>query len=150
MTPIDYKEVGKRIHACRESKEWTLNDLAQRVSLSASTIQRYEKGIFDKIKLPVIESIARVLDVTPEWLIGKEDTPQNLINDITGETKAALTEEANDHKSSPIDKSTLQAAFWGGDKDLSQEDLDAMWSDVERFAAFLAEEKKRKKGDTDK
>jgi len=39
----------------------------------------------------------------------------------------------------------LQAAFWGGDKDLSQEDLDAMWGDVKRFAAFLAEQKKREK-----
>lgn len=45
----------------------------------------------------------------------------------------------------PAGKESLQAAFWGGDKDLSQEDLDAMWTDVERFAAFLAEQKKREK-----
>lgn len=45
----------------------------------------------------------------------------------------------------PAGKESLQAAFWGGDKDLSQEDMDAMWGDVERFAAFLAEQKKREK-----
>ena len=44
-------------------------------------------------------------------------------------------------------KETLQAAFWGGEKDLSQEDLDDMWNDVERFAAFLAEKKKQEKKD---
>lgn len=44
-------------------------------------------------------------------------------------------------------KENLQAAFWGGEKDLSQEDLDDMWNDVERFAAFLAEKKKQEKKD---
>lgn len=39
----------------------------------------------------------------------------------------------------------MKAAFWGGDKDLSQEDLDAMWADVKNFAAFVAEKKKREK-----
>lgn len=42
-------------------------------------------------------------------------------------------------------KEDLQAAFWGGEKDLSQEELDAMWNDVERFAAFLAEKKRQEK-----
>ena len=37
------------------------------------------------------------------------------------------------------------AAFWGGDKDLSPEDMDAMWQDVENFAAFVAQKKKEEK-----
>lgn len=67
-----------------------------------------------------------------------------------GVSKATLVEESDEYKTAPADKSAIQAAFWGGDKDLSQEDMDAMWSDVERFAAFLAEQKKREKGDLDK
>lgn len=47
----------------------------------------------------------------------------------------------------PASREELQAAFWGGEKDLSQEDLDAMWDDVERFAAFLAEKKRQEKKD---
>ena len=49
----------------------------------------------------------------------------------------------------PASKADLQAAFWGGDKDLSQEEMDAMWDDVERFAQFLADKKRqeRMKGD---
>ena len=49
--------------------------------------------------------------------------------------------------STPAPKETLQAAFWGGEKDLSQEDLDDMWNDVEHFAAFLAEKKRQEKKD---
>ena len=44
-----------------------------------------------------------------------------------------------------LDKESLKAAFWGGEKDLSQEELDDMWNDVERFAAFLAEKKRQEK-----
>ena len=39
---------------------------------------------------------------------------------------------------------TLQAVFWGVEKELSQEDLDAMWTDVERVAQFLAEKESRR------
>lgn len=42
-------------------------------------------------------------------------------------------------------KEELMAAFWGGEKDLSPEDLEAMWADVESFAAFVAEKKRREK-----
>ncbi|HIY22456.1 MAG TPA: helix-turn-helix domain-containing protein [Candidatus Flavonifractor merdigallinarum] len=45
-----------------------------------------------------------------------------------------------------MDKAAIKAAFWGGEKDLSQEELDDMWNDVERFAAFLAEKKRQEKG----
>lgn len=44
-----------------------------------------------------------------------------------------------------LDKEALKAAFWGGEKDLSQEELNDMWNDVERFAAFLAEKKRQEK-----
>ena len=47
--------------------------------------------------------------------------------------------------SDTISEDDLKAAFWGGDKDLSQEDLDAMWSDVKRFAAFIAQQKRQEK-----
>ena len=47
---------------------------------------------------------------------------------------------------STMDKAAIKAAFWGGEKDLSQEDLEDMWNDVERFAAFLAEKKRQEKG----
>lgn len=55
--------------------------------------------------------------------------------------------EKNISSSVTVDKNDLKAAFWGGEKDLSQEDLEDMWNDVERFAAFLAEKKRQEKKD---
>lgn len=72
---VDYKEIGRRIELRRKALELTLTELASKVDLSASTIQRYEKGSFERIKLPVIEAIAEALHVNPEWLIGETDDP---------------------------------------------------------------------------
>lgn len=65
-----------------------------------------------------------------------------------GCTVADLTgEKSIDAQKAPAtaDKDALMAAFWGGEKDLTKEDLEDMWDDVERFAAFLAEQKRQEK-----
>lgn len=72
---MDYKKIGHRIELRRKELELTLADLAAEVDLSASTIQRYEKGRFDKIKMPIIEAIAEALCVNPDWLMCLTDDP---------------------------------------------------------------------------
>lgn len=71
-------EIGSRIHDTRVARGLTLGDISLRVGVAESTIQRYEKGSISKIKLPVIESIAAVLEVNPNWLIGNVDDPTPL------------------------------------------------------------------------
>ena len=66
-----------------------------------------------------------------------------LLADFLGVTTSMLLGE--DVPSGITDKSAMMAAFWGGEKDLTDEDKDAMWNDVERFAQFLAEKKKQEK-----
>lgn len=68
-------EIGRRIKQRRLDMELTQGDIANEIGVAISTIQRYEAGAIDKIKLPVIEAIARVLQVSPDWLIGKSYTP---------------------------------------------------------------------------
>lgn len=70
---MDNIEIGKRIKQSREEKDMSLQDVANLTGVARSTVQRYEAGRIDKIKLPVIESIARALEVRPDWIIGKTD-----------------------------------------------------------------------------
>ena len=70
---------------------------------------------------------AKMFGVTTDELLGKE-------LGLGGEGNAKQNFREN-----------LQAAFWGGEKDLTQEDLDAMWDDVERFAAFVAQKRREEK-----
>ena len=65
--------LGERISCARQIRGLTLEAVAQEVGVHKSTIQRYEKGEYANPKLPVIESIARALSVSPSWLIGKSD-----------------------------------------------------------------------------
>ena len=69
------REIGKRIEARRKEKGLTLKELAEIVGVAGSTILRYENGEIKKIKLPVIESIAKALGVDPAWLVLKSNNP---------------------------------------------------------------------------
>lgn len=78
-----------------------------------------------------LPQIAEALGTTTEYLLtgeGPKKKPAPAVSD-----------------SDTISEDEIKAAFWGGDKDLSQEDLDAMWKDVKRFAAFVAQQKKQEK-----
>lgn len=72
-----YTEIGARIKARRMELDISAAVLAERLSLSKATIHRYENGDIQKIKLPVVESIARELRVNPLWLIGKSDAKED-------------------------------------------------------------------------
>lgn len=67
------KEIGLRIRNTRKEQGKTLEDIATGIGVAKSTVQRYEAGKIDNIKLPVISAIADALNVNDAWLIGKSD-----------------------------------------------------------------------------
>lgn len=68
--------VASRMKNRREEMGLTLDDIALEIGVARSTIQRYENGTIERLKLPVIEAIASVLNVDPSWLVGKTDNPE--------------------------------------------------------------------------
>ena len=96
----------------------------------------------------VAEEIGLKKSAVTSWKKGRTPTDANLhkIASYFGVTVESLIDKKNTvSDSDTISEDDLKAAFWGGDKDLSQEDLDAMWSDVKRFAAFIAQQKRQEK-----
>lgn len=71
-------EIGKRIQQRRKALNISVVDVASYTGLSKATIHRYESGDIKDIKLPVLETIAVMLDVNPLWLIGKSETMERL------------------------------------------------------------------------
>lgn len=67
------KEVGIRIVEARERCGFKRNDLAKRIGVSPSTITRYEKGEFNRIKLAIVEAIANATNTNPVWIMGNSD-----------------------------------------------------------------------------
>ena len=70
---MDNNEIGKRLKSRRVELGMTQGDIASEIGVAVSTIQRYETGAIDKVKLPVIQAVARVLRVNPDWLIAKSE-----------------------------------------------------------------------------
>lgn len=66
-------EIGRRIRMRREALELTQSDLGNAIGVNKSTIMRYESGQVERIKVPLLQEIARKLDVSPEWLALKTD-----------------------------------------------------------------------------
>lgn len=68
---MDVIEIGRRIKKARGSM--TLEDIALKVGVTKSTIQRYENGAIVNPKIPVLHSIANAIGVNPAWLVCKSD-----------------------------------------------------------------------------
>lgn len=116
-------DLASRIKQLREGAGLTQLDLAKILQVNNSTLSQYESGArvpSDEMKA----SIADYFGVSLDYLYGRTNQRQS---------------------SNENPKKNLQAAFWGGEKDLTQEDLDAMWDDVERFAAFVAQKRREEK-----
>ena len=77
---ISNEEIGSRIKEIRARKNISLDDIASEIGVAKSTIQRYENGKINKIKLPVVHAIAIALNVNPAWLVGKADSPDVVLN----------------------------------------------------------------------
>ena len=63
---------GDRIRILRESKGMTQEELAKLLNTKRQTISKYEKGIVTNIPSDRIENIAKLLDSTPEYILGWE------------------------------------------------------------------------------
>lgn len=74
---IDVIEIGKRIESARKDLNLTQEELAKELGLNKSTIQRYETGQVQRIKNPVLAAMAKILNVSPEWLSNKSENKKN-------------------------------------------------------------------------
>lgn len=129
VMPVD-KDIVDRMFRLVDTKFKEQKDFAAAIGVDASHISRWRNRKSSSY-VKRLEKISRVLGVTPQYLLSGG----------TSEEDAASKESRADE----VSEDDLKAAFWGGDKDLSPEDLDAMWGDVKRFAAFIAQQKRQEK-----
>lgn len=101
--------------------------------ISKSLMTDLKMGRKKGVNAETAQKIADYFDVSVGYLLGAVDQK---------EKSPILTEKDERH----VSDEEIKAAFWGGDEDLSKEDLDEMWNDVRKFADFVKAEKKKKKG----
>lgn len=76
---IDTALLSARLKSARKLRGLTLDDVAASVGMNKSTIQRYEYGLIQSPKMPVLRELAKYLNVNLSWLIGQDEQmePQN-------------------------------------------------------------------------
>ena len=119
--------LAERLVSIREENGYTRKRLSDELGKPYATITKYENGQrepgHDYLLL-----IAEKFGVTVDYILGLE-------------TKKAPT-ETGERK---VTDEEIKAAFWGGEKDLSQEDIDALWEDARAYIEFKTSQKRGKK-----
>jgi len=67
--------IGRRITRLREHADLTLEELASRIGVNATTLGRIEKGQTQKIGSDVLVALARIFHVSVDFLLGLTDLP---------------------------------------------------------------------------
>ncbi len=70
MEKIIFEKVGTRLKQARELRHITLEEAGKKVDVHKSTVLRWENGETEKIKFPIIETLASFYNVNPVWLMG--------------------------------------------------------------------------------
>lgn len=99
--------------------------------------------------------LSKDLDVHPttiaNWLDGKMPRKKTLVQiaryfSVTVDRLTGEDELVDQRTDGSVTDSVLKAAFFGGEKELTPEQIDDLWADVREYAAFKAAQKKGKNG----
>lgn len=72
-----FMDIGDRIRQLREEKGMTLEELGNKVGVGKSTVRKWETGMIENMRRDKIAKVAAALDVTPDYLIGWNDSDKN-------------------------------------------------------------------------
>lgn len=73
---------GRRITELRENRDMTIEELASRIGVNATTLGRIERGQTQKIGSDVLVALAREFSVSTDYLLGLTDLPDRKNYDI--------------------------------------------------------------------
>ena len=79
---------GDRLRTLRENAGLTLEEVAERLSITRQAIYKYEKNIVTNIPSDKIEALAKLYDSTPEYIMGWE--PVDFIVELDDDVKALI------------------------------------------------------------
>ncbi|WP_259767289.1 helix-turn-helix domain-containing protein [Pediococcus pentosaceus] len=86
-------KIGHRISEFRESKNISQTELASRININRSVLNRIELGTRPARDLE-LKGIANVLDVSTDYLVGNTDNPNSVDDDMNAvDLDKALSEE---------------------------------------------------------
>lgn len=96
---------GDRIRNLRRAKGITQIEMARLLSTTKQTISKYENGIVTNIPSDRVEALAKILETTPEYILGwEEEKPITYTYDGLSENQKKLIDFA---RTVPEDKAAM-------------------------------------------
>lgn len=92
--------IGERIKLRRKELGLSVDQVAEKLNKNRATIYRYESNEIENLPINILEPLANVLNTTPAYLMGWEDTssksnPNNEIQLSTSDKTNLRTDEEN-------------------------------------------------------
>ena len=81
---------GERIRQLRIEHQVTQEELGARIGVQKAAIYKYENGLVVNLKRSILEKLAIVLDTTPTYLMGMEDSAQQANVQLTPQQSTLL------------------------------------------------------------
>lgn len=75
MAVNSFETTGRRMTGLCESKNMTLDELAEKIGVNATTLRRMEKGQTQKVGGDVLAALAKEFNVSADYLLGLTDIP---------------------------------------------------------------------------
>lgn len=112
----------------RKELKLTMREVAEAVGVSEATVSRWESGNIANMGRDKIALLSKVLKISPSQIAGYDEDKDNSLGNL---------------KSSPttskfVDDESLKFALFGGDKEITDEQLE----EVKRFAKFVKDRDK--------
>lgn len=85
--------MAERIKERRISMGFTQEELGEKLGLQKSAIAKYENGRVENIKRSVIANMAKVLECSPAYLMGWDDTPPSYTAPLTDSDKRDIAKD---------------------------------------------------------
>ena len=83
--------IGQKMKARRKELKLSADELAARLGKDRSTIYRYENGDIENLPLPMLEPIAKALEMKPQDLVGWDLDEQEEENKKNSDAMADIT-----------------------------------------------------------
>ena len=83
MDTVLSNTTGRRITGLREREDMTLDELAAKIGVNATTLGRIEKGQTQKISSDVLTALVREFNVSSDFLLGLTSIPERKNYDVS-------------------------------------------------------------------
>lgn len=90
----DKYAIGERIRRLRKEKQMTMDELAGRIGVQKTAINKYEKGVIEDIPHKRLEAMAYALDTTYEYLTTGYDRLSDVVIHYDEEGNANIDEQS--------------------------------------------------------